>query len=109
MRHLVTGATGDSGGDIARQPREAGHELVALVRERSRAALLVALGTWSPPQVRPAKTRSDSAARASGEVGCPLSTKVRWDASTQAYGLASVRREYDLDRLAPPGRQGLVE
>jgi nucleoside-diphosphate-sugar epimerase len=44
MRYFVTGATGFIGGAVARQLREAGHEVVALVRDPARAADLAALG-----------------------------------------------------------------
>jgi len=44
MRYLVTGATGFIGSRVARQLREAGHEVVALVRDPGRARLLDDLG-----------------------------------------------------------------
>lgn len=44
MRYLVTGATGYVGGAVARQLTEAGHQVVALVRDPQRAAELTTLG-----------------------------------------------------------------
>ncbi len=44
MRYFVTGATGFIGGHLVRQLREAGHEVVALVREPARAQALAAQG-----------------------------------------------------------------
>jgi dihydroflavonol-4-reductase len=44
MRYAITGATGFVGGALAAQLREAGHEVVALVRDPSRAAALTDLG-----------------------------------------------------------------
>jgi dihydroflavonol-4-reductase len=43
-RYLVTGGTGFIGGEVVRQLRVAGHRVVALVRDPSRAARLRALG-----------------------------------------------------------------
>ena len=43
-RYFLTGATGFIGGRLARQLVEAGHEVVALVRQPSRAAALQSLG-----------------------------------------------------------------
>jgi uncharacterized protein YbjT (DUF2867 family) len=37
MRYAMTGATGFVGGELSRQLRAAGHEVVALVRDPSRA------------------------------------------------------------------------
>ena len=44
MRLAITGATGFVGGALAAQLRKAGHDVVALVRDRTRAARLEALG-----------------------------------------------------------------
>lgn len=44
MKYLVTGATGFVGGRVARQLIEAGHEVVAVVRNPDKAAPLAALG-----------------------------------------------------------------
>src|SRR5262252_5969775 len=44
MRYAITGATGFVGGEVARQLRDAGHDVVALVREPSRAGRLADLG-----------------------------------------------------------------
>jgi nucleoside-diphosphate-sugar epimerase len=44
MRYAITGATGFVGGELARQLKEAGHDVVALVRSPSRAAGLEAGG-----------------------------------------------------------------
>jgi nucleoside-diphosphate-sugar epimerase len=44
MRYAITGATGFVGGALASQLRKAGHDVVALVRDRSRAGRLEALG-----------------------------------------------------------------
>jgi nucleoside-diphosphate-sugar epimerase len=44
MRYAITGATGFVGGEVARQLRDAGHDVVALVREPSRAGRLTDLG-----------------------------------------------------------------
>jgi dihydroflavonol-4-reductase len=40
MRYAITGATGFVGGELARQLREQGHEVVALVRDPTRAGAL---------------------------------------------------------------------
>jgi dihydroflavonol-4-reductase len=37
MRYAMTGATGFLGGELARQPLASGHDVVALVRDPSRA------------------------------------------------------------------------
>ncbi len=44
MKYFLTGATGFIGGRVARQLREAGHEVVALVRSPQQAQALQALG-----------------------------------------------------------------
>jgi nucleoside-diphosphate-sugar epimerase len=44
MRYFVTGATGFVGGQVARQLRETGHDVVAVVRTPSNAADLLNLG-----------------------------------------------------------------
>jgi nucleoside-diphosphate-sugar epimerase len=44
MRCFVTGATGFVGGRVARQLRDAGHEVVALVRDPNKAKSLAATG-----------------------------------------------------------------
>jgi len=44
MRYALTGATGFVGGSLAGRLRAGGHDVTALVRDRSRAAHLVALG-----------------------------------------------------------------
>ena len=44
MRYAITGATGFVGGALASQLRKAGHDVVALVRDRSRGGRLEALG-----------------------------------------------------------------
>lgn len=44
MRYFVTGATGFVGGQVARQLRETGHDVVAVVRTPSKAADLLNLG-----------------------------------------------------------------
>ncbi len=44
MRYAITGATGFVGGALARQLREAGHEVVSLVRDPARGAALADLG-----------------------------------------------------------------
>lgn len=44
MRYAITGATGFVGGALASQLRRAGHDVVALVRDRSRAGALERLG-----------------------------------------------------------------
>jgi nucleoside-diphosphate-sugar epimerase len=44
MRYAMTGATGFVGGALARRLREEGHEVVALVRDPTRATALAALG-----------------------------------------------------------------
>jgi nucleoside-diphosphate-sugar epimerase len=44
MRYAITGATGFVGGALARQLRDAGHEVVALVRDPARAGSLRDLG-----------------------------------------------------------------
>jgi dihydroflavonol-4-reductase len=49
MRYAITGATGFVGGALARQLREDGHEVVALVRDPTRAAALVDLGVEPLP------------------------------------------------------------
>lgn len=49
MRYFLTGATGFIGGHLARQLREAGHEVVALVRSPERARALAALGVELVP------------------------------------------------------------
>lgn len=49
MRYAMTGATGFVGGALARQLREAGHEVVALVRDPARATALTELGVELRP------------------------------------------------------------
>ncbi len=49
MRYFLTGATGFIGGVLARQLVEAGHEVIALVREPARATGLQALGVTLAP------------------------------------------------------------
>ncbi len=44
MKYFVTGATGFIGGELVRQLREADHDVVALVRDSSKAAHLADLG-----------------------------------------------------------------
>ncbi|MAS38236.1 MAG: epimerase [Anaerolineaceae bacterium] len=44
MKYFLTGGTGFIGGRVARQLREAGHEVVALVRDPAKAVDLAALG-----------------------------------------------------------------
>ena len=44
MRYAITGATGFVGGALASQLRKSGHDVVALVRDRSRAGALERLG-----------------------------------------------------------------
>lgn len=44
MRYFVTGATGFIGAHVARQLREAGHEVVAVVRDPAKAKLLARVG-----------------------------------------------------------------
>jgi len=44
MRYAITGATGFVGGEIARQLRAEGHQVLALVRDPSRAGALTELG-----------------------------------------------------------------
>lgn len=49
MRYAITGATGFLGGELARQLREAGHDVVALVRTPSKAEKLTDLGVELVP------------------------------------------------------------
>ena len=44
MRYFVTGATGFIGGEVAKQLGAAGHKVVALVRDPSKAGNVAALG-----------------------------------------------------------------
>ena len=44
MRYFLTGATGFIGGRLARQLRDAGHDVVAVVRSRGRATEMAGLG-----------------------------------------------------------------
>src|SRR5687768_10229935 len=44
MKYFVTGATGFIGGVVARQLRDAGHDVVALVRDPGRARGLAEIG-----------------------------------------------------------------
>lgn len=49
MRYFVTGATGFIGGRVAGQLRNAGHDVIALVRNPERAAALAATGVQLAP------------------------------------------------------------
>ena len=49
MRYAITGATGFVGGALARQLREAGHEVRALVRDPGKASAPTALGVELVP------------------------------------------------------------
>ncbi len=49
MRYFITGATGFIGGEVTRQLREAGHEVIALVRSPQKADKLKALGVEIAP------------------------------------------------------------
>jgi nucleoside-diphosphate-sugar epimerase len=49
MRYAITGATGFLGGVLARQLRDAGHEVVALVRDPGRASTLAEAGVELVP------------------------------------------------------------
>ena len=49
MKYFITGATGFIGGQLARQLREAGHEVVAVVSNLSKASGLAALGVQLAP------------------------------------------------------------
>ena len=44
MKYFITGATGFIGGRLARQLREAGHEVIAVVRNPAQAQELAQLG-----------------------------------------------------------------
>ena len=48
MKYFLTGATGFIGGRVARQLREAGHDVVAVVRDPARARDLADLGIAIP-------------------------------------------------------------
>lgn len=49
MKYFITGGTGFIGGQVARQLREAGHEVVVLVRDPAKAVDLAALGARLAP------------------------------------------------------------
>lgn len=49
MKYFITGATGFVGGRVAHQLRDAGHEVVALVRDPAKAAHLAAAGMQLAP------------------------------------------------------------
>ena len=49
MRYALTGATGFIGGALAKQLRDAGHDVVALVRDPARAGQLSDLGVELVP------------------------------------------------------------
>ena len=49
MKYFITGATGFIGGQLARQLRAAGHKVVAVVRNLSKASELAALGVQLAP------------------------------------------------------------
>jgi uncharacterized protein YbjT (DUF2867 family) len=49
MKYFITGATGFIGGRLTRQLREAGHEVVAVVRNPARRRTLP---NWVSPSIR---------------------------------------------------------
>jgi dihydroflavonol-4-reductase len=67
MRYALTGATGFVGSHLARQLREAGHEVVAVVRSPSKAGGLAAMGVEVVPG--DVTSRSSLAAAFSGADG----------------------------------------
>ncbi len=91
MRYFITGATGFIGGEVTRQLREAGHDVIALVRSPKKAGKLKELGV----EIAPGDITDKASLRApmtgvDGIFHWPPGTK--WASGTAAWPSASTSK-----------------